>query len=54
MFQAVRAEEIESCRRHFETWGNLWGKPGHGAPTGDTHKLKMDLMWLYPQPMSVH
>ncbi|XP_051161016.1 uncharacterized protein LOC127281370 [Leptopilina boulardi] len=24
--------EKERCRRHFDTWKSLWGKPGHGAP----------------------
>ncbi|XP_014606932.1 PREDICTED: uncharacterized protein LOC106788301 isoform X1 [Polistes canadensis] len=27
-----RNEEQESCRRHFDTWRKLWGRPGHGAP----------------------
>ncbi|XP_076249615.1 uncharacterized protein LOC143188943 [Calliopsis andreniformis] len=27
-----RRMEQESCRRHFDTWGRLWGRPGHGAP----------------------
>ncbi|KAG7190781.1 hypothetical protein KM043_006852 [Ampulex compressa] len=27
-----RRMEQESCRRHFDTWRRLWGRPGHGAP----------------------
>ncbi|XP_020284613.1 uncharacterized protein LOC109855145 [Pseudomyrmex gracilis] len=27
-----RRMEQESCRRHFDTWKRLWGRPGHGAP----------------------
>ncbi|CAL1674208.1 unnamed protein product [Lasius platythorax] len=27
-----RRIEQESCRRHFDTWRRLWGRPGHGAP----------------------
>ncbi|XP_032691279.1 uncharacterized protein LOC116853976 isoform X2 [Odontomachus brunneus] len=27
-----RRIEQESCRRHFDTWKRLWGRPGHGAP----------------------
>lgn len=31
-FQEERRIEQESCRRHFDTWRTLWGRPGHGAP----------------------
>ncbi|EZA55702.1 hypothetical protein X777_04230 [Ooceraea biroi] len=31
-FQEERRIEQESCRRHFDTWRRLWGRPGHGAP----------------------
>ncbi|XP_046478560.1 uncharacterized protein [Neodiprion pinetum] len=24
--------EQENCRRHYDTWRRLWGRPGHGAP----------------------
>ncbi|EFN64558.1 hypothetical protein EAG_14476 [Camponotus floridanus] len=27
-----RRIEQEGCRRHFDTWKRLWGRPGHGAP----------------------
>ncbi|XP_008209156.2 uncharacterized protein LOC103316600 isoform X2 [Nasonia vitripennis] len=27
-----RRREGENCRRHFDTWRRLWGRPGHGAP----------------------
>ncbi|XP_074114451.1 uncharacterized protein LOC141537382 isoform X2 [Cotesia typhae] len=33
--------EQESCRRHFDTWRKLWGRPGHGAPID--HAYRNDL-----------
>ncbi|CAK9800461.1 hypothetical protein ANTQUA_LOCUS2461 [Anthophora quadrimaculata] len=33
-----RRIEQESCRRHFDTWRKLWGKPGHGAPIDHAHR----------------
>ncbi|KOC70314.1 hypothetical protein WH47_02817 [Habropoda laboriosa] len=33
-----RRMEQESCRRHFDTWRKLWGKPGHGAPIDHAHR----------------
>ncbi|XP_003493202.1 uncharacterized protein LOC117235315 [Bombus vosnesenskii] len=30
--------ELESCRRHFDTWRKLWGRPGHGAPIDHAHR----------------
>ncbi|KAI4501801.1 hypothetical protein M0802_003136 [Mischocyttarus mexicanus] len=33
-----RHAERESCRRHFDTWRKLWGKPGHGAPIDHVHR----------------
>ncbi|XP_043266381.1 uncharacterized protein [Venturia canescens] len=36
-----RRLEQESCRRHFDTWRRLWGRPGHGAPLD--HAQRNDL-----------
>ncbi|XP_076396336.1 uncharacterized protein LOC100882806 isoform X1 [Megachile rotundata] len=33
-----RRMEVESCRRHFDTWRKLWGRPGHGAPMDHVHR----------------
>ncbi|XP_061934252.1 uncharacterized protein LOC107995336 isoform X1 [Apis cerana] len=33
-----RRMEQESCRRHFDTWRKLWGRPGHGAPIDHAHR----------------
>ncbi|XP_076376478.1 uncharacterized protein LOC117222062 isoform X4 [Megalopta genalis] len=33
-----RRMEQESCRRHFDTWRRLWGRPGHGAPMDHAHR----------------
>ncbi|XP_054009742.1 uncharacterized protein LOC128893008 isoform X6 [Hylaeus anthracinus] len=33
-----RRTEQESCRRHFDTWRRLWGRPGHGAPIDHAHR----------------
>nr|KAF7434811.1 hypothetical protein H0235_003002 [Vespula pensylvanica] len=33
-----RRAEQESCRRHFDTWRKLWGRPGHGAPIDHVHR----------------
>ncbi|XP_078039873.1 uncharacterized protein LOC144471576 isoform X2 [Augochlora pura] len=33
-----RRMEQESCRRHFDTWRRLWGRPGHGAPIDHAHR----------------
>ncbi|XP_001121574.3 uncharacterized protein LOC725765 isoform X1 [Apis mellifera] len=33
-----RRMEQESCRRHFNTWRKLWGRPGHGAPIDHAHR----------------
>ncbi|KAF3430652.1 hypothetical protein E2986_11156 [Frieseomelitta varia] len=33
-----RKMELESCRRHFDTWRKLWGRPGHGAPIDHAHR----------------
>ncbi|KYM94664.1 hypothetical protein ALC62_14644 [Cyphomyrmex costatus] len=33
-----RRIEHESCRRHFDTWKRLWGRPGHGAPIDHTQR----------------
>ncbi|XP_015429286.1 PREDICTED: uncharacterized protein LOC107186009 [Dufourea novaeangliae] len=33
-----RRMEQESCRRHFDTWTRLWGRPGHGAPIDHAHR----------------
>ena len=30
------------CNQHFATFETFWGRPGHGAPTGHTNKLKLD------------
>lgn len=37
-FQEERRMEQESCRRHFNTWRKLWGRPGHGAPIDHAHR----------------
>lgn len=37
-FQEERKMELESCRRHFDTWRKLWGRPGHGAPIDHAHR----------------
>ncbi|KYM82640.1 hypothetical protein ALC53_06815 [Atta colombica] len=33
-----RRIEQEGCRRHFDTWKRLWGRPGHGAPIDHTQR----------------
>ncbi|KAF7987689.1 hypothetical protein HCN44_003552 [Aphidius gifuensis] len=40
---ALREQRVEqeSCRRHFDTWNKLWGRPGHGAPID--HFFRTDL-----------
>lgn len=38
LFQEERRMEQESCRRHFDTWRKLWGRPGHGAPIDHAHR----------------
>lgn len=38
LFQEERKMELESCRRHFDTWRKLWGRPGHGAPIDHAHR----------------
>ncbi|XP_024082860.1 uncharacterized protein LOC106669956 isoform X2 [Cimex lectularius] len=30
--QAEKEEDRRESRKHFETWGRFWGRPGHGAP----------------------
>ncbi|KAK2579941.1 hypothetical protein KPH14_007621 [Odynerus spinipes] len=37
VYEERRAEQ-ESCRRHFDTWRKLWGRPGHGAPIDHVHR----------------
>lgn len=38
-------------RRHFETWGGFWGRPGHGAPKGTVYKENLDNL-LYRMPIA--
>uniref|UniRef100_T1HTV7 Uncharacterized protein n=1 Tax=Rhodnius prolixus TaxID=13249 RepID=T1HTV7_RHOPR len=30
--KAEKEVDRRDCRKHFETWGRFWGRPGHGAP----------------------
>ncbi|XP_069681671.1 uncharacterized protein [Periplaneta americana] len=40
----ARQEDVESCRRHFETWQQFWGRPGHGAPREVKVKGNIDVL----------
>lgn len=42
--QKARQDELESCRRHFETWQQFWGRPGHGAPREVKVKGNIDIL----------
>jgi len=42
--QQSRQEEMESSRRHFETWQQFWGRPGHGAPREVKVKGNIDVL----------
>ena len=42
--QQARQEEMESSRRHFETWQQFWGRPGHGAPREVKVKGNIDVL----------
>ncbi|XP_043496870.1 uncharacterized protein LOC122520713 isoform X1 [Polistes fuscatus] len=45
-----RNEEQESCRRHFDTWRKLWGRPGHGAPIDHVNRNNLYNI-LYRSPI---
>lgn len=51
MFQEARSEDIVKSKRHFETWGGFWGRPGHGAPKGNNYKENLDSL-LYRIPVA--
>ncbi|XP_043588694.1 uncharacterized protein LOC122570440 isoform X2 [Bombus pyrosoma] len=40
--------ELESCRRHFDTWRKLWGRPGHGAPIDHAHRNNLYNILYHP------
>ncbi|PSN55151.1 hypothetical protein C0J52_00643 [Blattella germanica] len=42
--QKARQDDVESCRRHFETWQHFWGRPGHGAPREVKVKGNIDVL----------
>ncbi|EDV93945.1 GH19603 [Drosophila grimshawi] len=45
-----RQMERDLCNQHFDTFETFWGRPGHGAPSGDKiNKLKLDNL-LYGDP----
>ncbi|XP_020711749.2 uncharacterized protein LOC105692433 isoform X2 [Athalia rosae] len=33
--------ERENCRRHYDTWRRLWGRPGHGAPIDHSQRTNL-------------
>ncbi|XP_075232275.1 uncharacterized protein LOC142330715 [Lycorma delicatula] len=45
-----RNEDLVKSRRHFETWGKFWGRPGHGAPRGRNTKENLEYL-LYQVPV---
>ncbi|XP_054280899.1 uncharacterized protein LOC128998685 isoform X2 [Macrosteles quadrilineatus] len=47
----ARSEDIVKSKRHFETWGGFWGRPGHGAPKGNNYKENLDSL-LYRIPVA--
>lgn len=47
--QEERREDLETSRKHFETWKGFWGRPGHGAPKALSQREKLDMI-LYCMP----
>ncbi|XP_011301870.1 uncharacterized protein [Fopius arisanus] len=45
-----RRMEQEGCRRHFDTWKKLWGRPGHGAPMDHYYRTDLHSI-LYRMPV---
>ncbi|XP_063988860.1 uncharacterized protein LOC135168514 isoform X1 [Diachasmimorpha longicaudata] len=45
-----RRVEQEGCRRHFDTWKKLWGRPGHGAPMDHYYRTNLHSI-LYRMPV---
>ncbi|XP_059609972.1 uncharacterized protein LOC132257193 isoform X2 [Phlebotomus argentipes] len=50
-YQKSKKMDIETSRRHFETWSSFWGRPGHGAPREIKNKLNLDDL-LYKLPLT--
>jgi len=58
-FQEEWRIEQESCRRHFDTWRRLWGRPGHGAPMDHAQRNNLynilhrsAIYWIPPRCVS--
>lgn len=48
VFQKEKRFEVESCHRHFDTWKNIWGRPGHGAPMQHVQRNNLLRILYYP------
>ncbi|XP_039289785.1 uncharacterized protein LOC111060167 isoform X5 [Nilaparvata lugens] len=46
----AHTEDLANSRRHFETWCNFWGRPGHGAPKQSNVKENLNYL-LYDAPV---
>ncbi|XP_037902954.1 uncharacterized protein LOC119646548 isoform X2 [Hermetia illucens] len=46
----AKEQEVELCNRHFQTFEQFWGRPGHGAPRNVKTKLNLDDL-LYGVPV---
>lgn len=45
-----KIEEDEQQRRHFESWGTFWGRPGYGAPNLGKSAHRENLMKILHYP----
>ncbi|RZF35982.1 hypothetical protein LSTR_LSTR005395 [Laodelphax striatellus] len=46
----AHTEDLVNSKRHFETWCNFWGRPGHGAPKQSNVKENLNYL-LYDAPV---
>ena len=51
--EAKRRFNEDDERRHFQSWGNYWGRPGYGAPRQGNTTQKENLMKILHYPEKV-